>query len=203
LRERESRYGGTSVAIAEDLPWVLTVEPTEIREVFVEILPVGDESRVVTVIEVLSPSNKAAGSEGRALYLTKQREVLQSQTHLIEIDLLRAGGYTIAPPEETLREAALNRRTRWDYLVSLHRAGTRGRYEVWPIRVRDRLPLIRVPLAGDDPDVVLDLQAILHHCYDSGRYARRIDYRREPHHPLAGDDAEWAAALLLEHGLRE
>ena len=48
MRERETGYGGTAVAVAEVLPWVLTVEPAEIREVFVEILPVGDESRVVT-----------------------------------------------------------------------------------------------------------------------------------------------------------
>ena len=202
VREREGGYGGTAVAVAESLPWVLTVEPAEIREVFVEILPIGDESRVVTVIEVLSPSNKALGSDGRRLYQSKQREVLESQTHLLEIDLLRAGEHTVAPPEEALREAALHRRARWDYLVSLHRAGAGGRYEVWPIRLRDRLPSIYVPLAGDDPDVILDLQTLFDRCYDSGPYARRTDYRREPAHPLSGDDAEWAASLLRERGLR-
>jgi hypothetical protein len=196
-------YGGTAIAIAEELPWVLTVAPEEIREVFVEILPVGDESRVVTVIEVLTPSNKVLGSDGRKLYLTRQQEVLASQAHLIEIDLLRAGEHTVAPPEEVLRDAARHRRARWDYLVSLHRAGTGGRYEVWPIRVRDQLPPIRVPLAGDDPDVILDLQPIFDRCYDSGPYARRIDYRRDPTHPLSGEDADWASSWLQERGLRE
>ena len=63
----------------------------KIREVFIEILPVGEETRVVTVIEVLSHINKARGSEGHELYLTKQRELLQSGVNLIEIDLLRRG----------------------------------------------------------------------------------------------------------------
>ncbi|MFN4179482.1 MAG: DUF4058 family protein, partial [Armatimonadota bacterium] len=63
LTQTEQGAGGTAtaVAIASDPPLVLTYEPVEIREVFVEILPVGEESRVVTVIEVLSYSNKTPG----------------------------------------------------------------------------------------------------------------------------------------------
>ena len=45
---------------------------------------------VVTVIEVLSPANKTVG-EGHRLYRRKQQEVLNSQAHLIEIDLLAEG----------------------------------------------------------------------------------------------------------------
>jgi len=37
---------------------VVTYHPVEMREVFIEILPVGDESRVITVIEVLSPATR-------------------------------------------------------------------------------------------------------------------------------------------------
>jgi hypothetical protein len=187
-----------AVAVASDPPWVLTVQPMEMREVFIEILTVADESRVVTVIEVLSPSNKTAGSEGRQLYLTKQHEILDSQTHLIEIDLLRRGEHTVAPPRDRLIEKG-----EWDYLVSLHRGGQSGRYEVWAIPLRERLRCIRVPLAGADPDVVLDLQAVFDRCYDEGAYARRLDYRGEPATPLSGDDAEWARSLLRERGLRE
>ena len=53
---------------------------------------------MVTTIEVLSPRNKTAGSEGRKLYRQKQREILSSDTHLLEIDLLRAGQHTVAAP---------------------------------------------------------------------------------------------------------
>jgi Protein of unknown function (DUF4058) len=45
---------------------------------------------VVTVVEILSPKNKRTG-EGREHYLNKRRKVLGSQSHLVEIDLLRGG----------------------------------------------------------------------------------------------------------------
>ena len=53
---------GASGTAVSDPPWILTLHPVEMREVFVEILSIGDESHVVTVIEVLSPSNKTAGT---------------------------------------------------------------------------------------------------------------------------------------------
>lgn len=182
---RPERGAGVTAVLTSDPPWVLTVEPLEIREVFIEILSVGDESQVIAVIEVLSPSNKTAGSEGRQLYMTRQQEILQSPTHLIEIDLLRHGEHTVAAPR-----AHLCRRGRWDYLVCLHRGGQRGRYEVWAITLRQRLPRIHVPLAHGDADVVLDLQAVFERCYDEGAYARRLTYRGEPSTPLSGDDRE-------------
>jgi hypothetical protein len=190
--------GGTAVLAVSDPPLVITVRPEEIREVFVEIRPVADESQVIAVIAVLSPANKTGRSEGRQLYLQKQEELLASQTHLIEIDLLQGGEHTVAAPLDWLLGE-----TTWDYLVSLHRGGQSGRFEVWPFSLRQRLPRIHVPLAGDDPDVVLDLQTVFDRAYDEGPYARRIDYRRDPPVPLPRADAEWAAALLKERGLRE
>ena len=78
-----------------------------------------------------------------------------------------------------------------------------GRYEVWPIRLRTACHRSRAPISSDDPDIILDLQAVFDCRYDSGPYARRLHYRREPAHPLPGEDADWAAALLREGGLRE
>jgi hypothetical protein len=195
---REQGGGGTAVLVASDAPLVLTVPLAEIREVFVEILAVRGQHHVVAVIEVLSPANKTAGSEGRQLYKKKQREILASQAHLIEIDLLHQGEPTVAPPVDILIQHGC-----WDYLVSLHRGGQHDQYEVWMIPLRQRLPRIRVPLADGDPDVVLDLQAVLDRCYDEGAYARALDYRRHPPIPLKAADAEWVEALLRERGLRE
>jgi uncharacterized protein DUF4058 len=187
----------TAVMVPSDPPWVLTAPLGEVREVFVEILTVPDENRVIAVIEVLSPANKAAGSEGRRLYLAKQRQVLESQTHLVEIDFLRQGEHTVAAPLDWLLEQGY-----WDYLVSLHRGGQGGRFEAWPVPLRQRLPRIHIPLAGSDPDVVLELQPVFDRCYDEGPYARRLDYRLEPPVPLSRADAEWADQLLRERGLR-
>jgi hypothetical protein len=173
------------------------VLPEEVWEVFVEIFSTRGQHRLITVIEVLSPANKASGSEGRRLYLTKQREILASQTNLIEIDLLWQGQHTVAAPVDYLVQQG-----RWDYLVCLHRGGQEEQFEVWPISLRQRLPRIHVPLADGDPDVVLDLQAVLDRCYDEGAYVRGLDYRQGPPVPLRREDAEWADALLREQGLR-
>lgn len=194
MGEREGREAAVAVS---DPPWVVTYEPVEMREVFIEILSLPEPSRVVTVIEVLSPSNKAAGSPGRQLYLTKQQELFESQTHLIEIDLLRRGEHTVLAPREILLQ-----RGRWDYLVCLHRGGQGRRCEVWAFTLRQPFPRIRVPLTGDDPDVVLDLQAVFNRCYDAGAYTRRLDYRRDPAVSLSDEDAVWADTLLRQKGLR-
>jgi hypothetical protein len=193
-----SQETSTSTALVSDPPWVLTLPVAEIREVFIEIVAIADASLVVTAIEVLSPSNKMANSPGRQLYLDKQRQILQSQTHLIEIDLLRSGDHTVAAPHEELI-----RWGPWDYLVSLHRGGNKGeRYEVWGIPLRQRLPRIRVPLLGNDPDVVLDLQAVFDRCYEEGAYTRRLDYRHESVPPLAHNEVTWADTVLRQRGLR-
>ena len=189
---------GMATAVAIDPPWVFELEPIEMREVFIEIVPVADESRVVTVIEMLSPSNKTGGSQGRQRYMSKQHAVLESESHLLEIDLLRQGEHTVSAPREILR-----RRGEWDALVCLHRGGQGSRYEVWAIMLRQRLPCIAVPLAAGDADVALDLQMIFNRCYDAAGYARRLDYTREPVVPLAGEDATWAGVLLRERGLRD
>ena len=45
--------------------------------------------KVVTVIEILSPSNKRG--QGREKYLAKRQKIFASQTNLVEINLLREG----------------------------------------------------------------------------------------------------------------
>ena len=65
---------------------------------------------------------------------------------------------------------------------------------VWPVGLREPLPEIPIPLAGDDPDVWLDLKPILDAVYDGGAYRYRL-YDSPPDPPLLGDDAAWATAL--------
>ena len=78
-------------------------EEDEFREPFLEIYAGGDRERLVTAIEVLSPANKTPGQHGRDLYFRKQRELLDSQVHLVEIDLLRGGEPTTAVRRASLR----------------------------------------------------------------------------------------------------
>lgn len=183
VRELESSSGGLAVI---DAPTIISVPISERTEPFIEIRTVGREGRLVTVVEVLSHANKAPGSNSRSLYLRKQAEALQSQSHLIEIDLLRAGQHTLAPERDQMMHIAP-----WDYMVSLHRGCSEWRYEVWPILLRERLPCIAIPLTDNDPDVALDLQQVLDRCYDEGAYDRQVDYHQRPDPPLSPEDTAW------------
>ena len=198
LRPSASLAGGaaSAVAVEEDLPVIVTVDEESAREAFIDIRRVDDQDQVVTTIEILSPTNKTPGRDGDQ-YLEKQRAVLDSAANLLEIDLLRDGRHTVAVPE-----VSLAMEMSWHYLVCLHRAHSRGRYEVWPIRLAQRLPRVRVPLANGDPDVHVDLQAVFSRCYAEGLYDRDLDYKRNPVPPLSSADAAWADALLRERGLR-
>ncbi|MBI4614140.1 MAG: DUF4058 family protein [Planctomycetes bacterium] len=148
-------------------------------------------NRVVTVIELMSPTNKARAGPGREQYLTKQSEVLSSDVNLVEIDLLRAGEWTVGCPEATARTAG-----DFDYLVSASRPESRLEFEIFPIPLDRKLPRITIPLADGDPDVVADLQSLLDRCYDRGRYAETIDYSVDPVPPLPPRWSGWARELL-------
>ncbi|HLK59135.1 MAG TPA: DUF4058 family protein [Chthonomonadaceae bacterium] len=189
--------GSGGIALASDPSLMISLAPLEMRETYIEILSIRDSHQIVTVMEVLSPSNKAPNSKGLRLYRKKQREVVAARKHLIEIDLLRAGEHVVMVPRETLL-----RETRWDYLVCLYRAGQPQALQVWPTPLRERLPRIDIPLDVGVQDVVLDLQEAFDRNYEEGAYIRDIDYRREPIPPLGSEDAAWADALLRERGLR-
>ncbi len=193
----EKSRGATAVLDAPDTPLILEALPVpQPPEMFIEIRHVADGGRVVTAIEILSPTNKTLHSDGRRMYLRKQEETLRSAAHLIEIDLLRHGPPTVAALAVTPRNEPC------DYLVSLHRSGQGQRFEVWPNRLRERLPKICVPLMAGDADITLDIQAVFDKNYEEGAYAEDADYRRDPVPPLSPEDAAWADALLREKGLR-
>jgi len=179
-----------SLTIAEPQTIALLTDD-EIKEARLEIRH-RESNDLVTVIEVLSPSNKIRGSDGRASFMTKRREILRSEVHWVEIDLLRAGDPSVA------RLA----RTGSDYRIVVSRGEDRRHGKYWPVSVRQVLPVIGIPLRGKDPDVPLDLNAILRSAYDNAAYGVSIDYRRDPEPPLSREDTAWAAKLLREHGLR-
>jgi hypothetical protein len=186
----------TAVAVLEedDEPLVVKAPGLEIHEGYITILDLHSRQQIVTVIEVVSPANKYAGS-GRKSYETKQREVLASDANLVEIDLLRFGPHVLAIPEYRVGGKVGT----YDYLVSVNRARyLREDFELYPCRLRKKLPRIRIPLAGNDPDVRLDLQAVLAHTYEAGSYDHRIDYRKPCVPPLPPDDQTWADQLIAQ-----
>lgn len=160
-----------------------TVIPQAIPHVSIEIRDVA-QRRLVTAIEILSPTNKRG--EGRLEYLAKRRRLLLSTAHLLELDLLRQGQRV--PMQQPLPDAP--------YFVLLSRVERRPILDIWPVALDQPLPPVPVPLLPDDPDLTLDLQATFAATYDLLGYDLIIDYRRPPEIPLEGAAAEWATARL-------
>ena len=186
--EAEAASGG--VAIEE--PLVLRFHNDPITEGFIEIRDGESGNRVITVIEILSPANKAGGA-GTAAYKEKQREVEAGDASLVEIDLLRAGQrVTLVPWEQ------IPRSHRTIYHTQVHRGWRAGEAEIYRMPLQRRLPPLRIPLRQTDPDARLDLQALIDQAYRMGRYDD-IDYRQEPEPPLTAEDGAWANELLT-HG---
>jgi hypothetical protein len=194
VRKDADRTKGGVQAVAEiDEAETVELIGNEIEEAYIQILDMQSGQRVVTVIEVVSPSNKTAGP-GRESYRKKQLDVLSSDAHLVEIDLLRAGYHVLSVPKWAARD-----RGPYDYLVCVNRAdGSRGRYTMYRRSVRDRLPRIGIPLAEPDPDVPLDLQAALARVYEMGSYRDRIDYGVPCRPPLSKEDQAWASELVKQ-----
>jgi hypothetical protein len=165
---------------------VPTLMDEEVEEAFLKIIHVETEN-LVTLIEVLSPTNKIRGSRGRASFMGKRHEIMNTEVHWVEIDLLRAGVPSVTDPP--LRPSS-------DYRVLVSRADQRTRTRYWPVSVRQPLPVLSIPLRGKDPEVPLDLGAVFSSVYDRAAYDASVDYRKEPQPPLAGDDAKWARELL-------
>jgi hypothetical protein len=202
IRVIERRRPGVSAPEPEG--GVVLTEPITIRrpgqepvtESYIEIIDVRSGNHVVTVIEVLSPSNKTRG-EGQKLYLEKQQEILQSDTNLVEIDLLRAGERVLVVPPRQLSPVH-----RTPYAVCVRRAAKPDDFEFYPIKLQERLPRFRIPLRPTDTDVALDLQPLIDQCYRNACYGDTINYRDAPDPPLEGDDAKWAEELFKAAGLR-
>ena len=201
LPRKKARGSGLALAeFREAGPLVVTVETIEhgpFKESFLEIRRRrGKEIQIVTSIEVLSPSNKKTGNPGREKFLEKQRQTLESETHLVEIDLLRGGAHALAVP----RDLVVAKAGTFDYLVSIHRSIRPEEFLVYPIALPQKLPEIAIPLSPGDLDVPLDLQEVFNQSYDIGPYRREIAYGKEPIVPrLKPEQAEWAAALLKPH----
>jgi Protein of unknown function (DUF4058) len=194
---KNSRGNGSIAEVRPPGPLVVSIETIEhgpFKENFLEIRQKrGAEIQIVASIEVLSPSNKRVGHASREKFLKKQEKTLGSQTHLIEIDLLRGGTHTLAVP----RDLVVAQAGRFDYLVSIHRFDRPNDFLVYPIALHDRLPEIAIPLLPGDPDVPLDLAAIFQRAYDAGPFEHEIEYGKDPIVPrLKPEQAEWAAALL-------
>lgn len=174
----------------------VTIEPVIIDfdagppvERWVQIVDVRSGNRVVTAIEILSPWNKRSG-RGNKSYLKKLDDYLAARVNVVEIDLLRGARDAMEVSETDLPE-----QHRSPYLVGLRRIDPPKRWFVYPIRLRERLPVIPIPLRPGEADVTLDLQPLIDRVYVAGGHDD-IDYSKPARPALDPGDAEWAAEIV-------
>jgi hypothetical protein len=192
IRRNKKKSKGAVATLEADEPVVVKVPGGEVHETYVTILDTYADQKLVTVIEVVSPTNKYAGP-GRDSYRAKQKEVLASKAHLVEIDLLRTGPHVLAVAEWAARPEAPG----FQYLACVNRAQKeRDEFDLYPRTLRHRLPRIRVPVTAPDEDVRLDIQAVLERTYEQGCYGDRIAYDKPCQPPLSEEDQAWADRLI-------
>ncbi|MFO0959604.1 MAG: DUF4058 family protein [Isosphaeraceae bacterium] len=171
-RPREPRGGGVAVLEPVLVP-VGSEDPIEVRDRWIEVVRL-PERKLVTVIEMLSPSNKF--SPGREEYLTKRRGLIERKVHVVEIDVLLGGrrlplGKALPPGDGS---------------VVVIRAG-RDMAEVYAWPLSRTLPRIPIPLAEPDPDIPIDLAPLFQDGYRKGLYGRLLRYE-EPYSLAVADD---------------
>jgi hypothetical protein len=176
------------VTLAE--PETIRVSPTrrwlEIRDM---------NGHLVTVIELISPSNKTlAGSMQMA---ARHEQLIRSGVNVVEIDLIR-GGYRTLPEliAAELRDSGEDTM----YLVAVGRAGCPDERQVYYCPLRERLPAFAIPLRKNDALVALDLQPLIDRCYQTGRYWQ-LSQRSLPPPELSSDEQAWIDQHRVSAGL--
>ncbi|HEV7403341.1 MAG TPA: DUF4058 family protein [Chthoniobacteraceae bacterium] len=172
-RENPRAQASGGLAVTEHDDYYIVEREVERR---VEIIDVRGGGDVVTVIEILSRTNKTNGSKA---YIEKCNLLHEAGVNLVEIDLLGSGKHVVSVPPE---EIPVPKRT--PYLVCVTRGQSPTHIKVWHIGLLQRLPAIGIPLRPTDADAVIDLQPLLDAAYRDGRYDRLIDYRKPLTPPL-------------------
>ena len=178
--ERSKREGGVREGPRRPSVTVEVPLPERVRETWLEVRR-PDGAEVVTVLEILSPGNKRPGA-GRSAYEKKRLRVLGSATHLVEIDLLRAG-----EPMPVAGEGASS-----DYRILVSRGDQRPEAQLYAFSVREAIPAFPLPLRGGVPEPDVSLRAMLDVVYATGGYGSSVDYESVPVPPLEPADAAWA-----------
>ncbi len=177
-----------------EMPLFTSVVREEHTEEFIEIRSRSDH-KLVTLLEVVSPANKTTAA-GRQAYLDCRRDALQQRAGVVEIDLVMQGKPTLTYSRDGLPE--------FDHAVSVTRSTAPDRYEIYTATLQKRLPKFKLPLAADDRDALIDLQAAFTRAYDLGGFSGQIDYTADPPPDVPLSDAQktWLGEFLRQQKLR-
>lgn len=141
----------------------------EIHESYLDIRDLETDNRLVTSIEILSPTNKRPSSKGWEEYESKRSLFFSGMANLIEIDLLRGGERHVM-------------KTPWPdspYYLMVMRNHRAPACRVWPAYSTRPLRPIPVPLLPFDPDLTLALQPMIDDAFVRSRYEVDVRYNEQ------------------------
>ena len=183
---------GSGVAIAEpprSKPFhvIVSIDDDEIEETFLTIQELPNR-KLVTAIEVLSPTNKKTkdARTERLILENDGDDLIRSGVNFVEIDLLRSGEpmpVRNAPP-------------RGDYRILVCRPRLGRTAELYGFSYTTPIPDFPIPLLLGDTEPSLKLNEVLHALIDRARYDLSIDYQQPPDPPLRSEDEAWAASII-------
>jgi hypothetical protein len=187
-----SRPAGLGLAVAEPTATIVTIPDSEEdgEEESAIFIREASSERLVTVIEIISYSNKAAGSEKRGRYLLKRRELLASGVHLVEVDLLRWGRRLVS----TLPGQP--------YHILISRADEQPHSKVWSFGLADAIPNTPLPLIAPDEQVPLPMQSAYTTIYQARGFRLRLNYQVDPEPPLVEAQRTFIQTRLVTAGIR-
>ncbi|MBC8100043.1 MAG: DUF4058 family protein, partial [Armatimonadetes bacterium] len=198
--------GGSALAEAIDTPTrTLTATATAdyddqrlyLRAVAIRVLePDLRFGRVVTLIELLSPSNKPGGS-GFWQYAEKRILTLQAGIVLVELDYL----HETPSPVPYIPSYPAHDPAAYPYsiLVTDPRPTlAQGKAQFYGIRVDQVLPRVAIPLGTGDAAIAFDFNAAYQQTFTSASvYGLRADYAQLPAHFEAYDAIDQARIQAL------
>jgi hypothetical protein len=193
LVDRYRARVGTRTYVSE-MPLFTSIIREQFSEEFIEIRNRTD-GKLVTLLEVVSPANKTTAA-GRQAYLDARTQAVAQRAGIVEIDLVMQGKPTLTYSRDGLPE--------YDYAVTVTRSNAPDRYEIYTATLQKRLPKFKLPLAADDRDALLDLQAAFARAYDLGTFAAQINYKGPPPPdvPFTTEYKTWTDELLRQMKLR-
>jgi hypothetical protein len=177
-----------------EFPLFTSIIRQDHSEEFIEVRTRNDD-RFITLVELVSISNRTS-AEGRKAYLETRRAALQQRASLVEIDLISQGKPTLDYSRDTLPEM--------DFSISVARGTNPDRYEIYPATLPVRLPKFKLPLASEDRDTVLDLQAAMARAYDNGNLASLTNYKGSlpADVKLSESNRAWVEQFLSQNKLK-
>jgi len=188
LRTPLSEFAQAPVAVLPPPPLIeMIAEEVPLKLWTVEIRQAG-LGTLITSLEILSPVNKRAKHQAYLAHQRKRTALMRAGVNLLEIDLLRTG-HRWSLPDKELPDAP--------YFVFLWRVLSPKRLGIWPLELREPIPLLPVPLREPDADVPLDLTLAIQTIYDRAGYDMRIDYRQLPPKPTFSEtDMQWIKEIV-------